>query len=650
MIIATAGHVDHGKTSLIKALTGTDTDKLPEEKKRGLTIEAGFAYYHCDNIALGFIDVPGHHRFIGNMLAGIAAIDFALLVIAADDGPMPQTAEHLAALYLTGVTRAAIVITKVDRVSDAQLVDVKQRIDLLLADTPLAQSPHFHVSSLHGDGVGPLLNHIVQQARLLPDRDSQGNFRLAVDRRFIVDGTGLIVTGTVHSGSATVGDELVISPGGQRVRIRSMHQDNRPTTSSCVGHRCAINLGGQGLGINSVKPGSWLVHPSAHHSSKRLDASFHLLNSESKPLQHWTPVHIHTGASHLTGRIAVLTDNKVISPGHQGDVQIVVETPIPVLWNDKFIVRDQSATRIIGGGHIIDPNAPARNRTKAWRQRDRGAHRLTNASDAMMQLAHNHPEGYSVTSFLQGRNYHDQHQSDIIKQLPKGLVLIDKGNQKFIIPRSRWQQVGDELLNVLLLLHRNTPTLLGSSPETLSQALSEPVLKPVFASVVTDLRQRGKLKHSGQVLHLPDHNPSVSVQDKKFLMQFLALLPEDQLCPPVAHEIAKKMGLDPVELIAKLDYLSSMGQLVGIQQQRYFLPKSLQDIAQQLERLAETASDKGFTAADFKNTTGIGRRPSVQLLEFFDRAGLTRRNGNYRFLVGTPTEVFGDIAEQSPAL
>ncbi len=644
MIVATAGHVDHGKTSLIKALTGTDTDtdRLPEEKKRGLTIELGFAYYHHNDTAIGFIDVPGHHRFIVNMLTGIAAIDFALLVIAADDGPMPQTREHLTALNLMGITHAAIVITKADSVSEAQLSAVKKQADQLVGKTNFAQSPQFTVSSLNGNGIDLLREHIVQHAQSIPARSTEGNFRLAVDRRFVVGGIGVVVTGTVHSGSVAIGDEVVISPSGLRARIRSIHQENRAVACSSAGHRCAINLTGPGINIDTIATGSWIVHPSAHHPRLRFDGKLRVLNSEKKPLQHWTPVHVHMGAAHVTGRVAVLTHDKIILPGDDGDIQIVLENSIPLMWNDKFIVRDQSATRIIGGGYIIDPNASARNRGKSWRQNDRDAHNLPNASDALIQLTTSHPEGYLAIPFLSGRNLSDNQQLSILNTLDANLTTVKSGHHLILLTKSRWQQLSDECLELLTSFHCDNVNLLGCSPDVLFQSLATNVMKPVFREIVTELRQRGLVNHSGQVLHLPDHNPCLTDEDAVFLANLLMLTPKHQLCPPVAHEIADKMFMDPTDLLQKLDYLSSMGALIGIQQQRYFSPEQMQAIAQHAETLFKTDTLQGFTAADFKNATGIGRRPTIQILEFFDRSGLTHRQGNYRTLLRSVSDVFGN--------
>jgi selenocysteine-specific elongation factor len=643
MIIATAGHVDHGKTSLIKALTGTDTDKLPEEKKRGLTIELGFAYYHHhDDTAIGFIDVPGHHRFIANMLTGIAAIDFALVVIAADDGPMPQTHEHLAALNLMGLTHAAIVITKTDSVSQEQLSAVKEQVDQLVATTNFSRSRYFYVSSLNGDGIDSLRQHLIQQTQSISTRSTEGSFRLAVDRRFVVDGIGLVITGTVHSGAAAIGDEVVISPKGQYARIRSIHQENRAVNHSRAGHRCAINLTGTDINIDTVTTGSWIVHPSAHHPRQRFDGKLHVLNSEQKPLQHWTPVHLHIGASHLTGRVAVLTQNKTILPGDEGDIQIVLEKSIIAMWNDKFIIRDQSATRIIGGGYIIDPNAPARNRGKSWRQNDRDSHCLSDPSEALIQLTTSHPEGYLATPFLNGRNINDNQQTKLLNTLDTKLEKIKSGHQLILLTKSRRQELNDECLELLASFHNDHVNLLGCSPDVLFQSLATKVMKPVFNNVVTTLRQQGLIKHRGQVLHLPDHNPSLTADDERFLTRFLALMPTHDLCPPVLYEMAKKMLMDPSDLLEKLDYLSSMGALIGIQQQRYFAPEKLKEIAQHTETLFKTDMNQGFTAADFKNATGIGRRPTIQILEFFDRAGLTLRQGNYRIPIRTASEIFGE--------
>ena len=350
MIIATAGHIDHGKTALVKALTGIDTDRLPEEKKRGMSIDLGFAYHPLSSgQVLGFVDVPGHERFIRNMLAGVTGIDYALLIVAADDGPMPQTEEHLAILDLLGVRDGVIALTKIDRVDAARLEEVTTEIEVLIAGSGLEGADIMPVSAINGTGVDDLRVHLETMTDLIGDREGEGHFRLAIDRCFSVQGAGLVVTGGVFSGKVNVGDHLTLSPQGIDVRVRGIHAQNKESEAGVSGQRCALNITGADLKSTEVHRGGWLVANDIHAPVARFDARLRVLKSEARPLRHWTPVHVHLGAAELPGRIAVLGE-KSIAPGSSGLVQVVLDRRIGVLKGDGFILRDQSAQRTIAGG------------------------------------------------------------------------------------------------------------------------------------------------------------------------------------------------------------------------------------------------------------------------------------------------------------
>ncbi|MBT5810200.1 MAG: selenocysteine-specific translation elongation factor, partial [Rhodospirillaceae bacterium] len=404
MIIATAGHIDHGKTSLVKALTGVDADRLPEEQKRGLTIDLGFAYEPLDDdLVLGFVDVPGHEKFVRNMLAGVGAIDFALLIVAADDGPMPQTMEHLAILDLLGVSVGAVALTKIDRVDDARRAEAAEEVAQILEGTSLSGAPVFPVSGITGDGVPELKAHLAAAARSVQHRSGAGNFRLAIDRAFTITGSGLVVTGTVYAGQAAVGDRLTLTPHGIEVRVRAIHAQNRDAKSGLAGERCALNIAGADLTREMVSRGDWIVGETAHAPSDRFDARVRVLPSEDRPLRHWTPVHLHLGAEDVGARVATL-EGRAIPVGETGLVQIVLDKPIGALHGDRFILRDQSARRTVGGGMVIDPFSPARGRAKPERlAMVRGLEQQDPAAALEAVLEHS-PGGVDLNRFAVGRN------------------------------------------------------------------------------------------------------------------------------------------------------------------------------------------------------------------------------------------------------
>jgi selenocysteine-specific elongation factor len=360
MIVATAGHIDHGKTLLVKALSGIDTDRLPEEKNRGISIDLGFAYLPTpDSGLLGFVDVPGHERFIRNMLAGVCGIDLALLVVAADDGVMPQTIEHLQILDLLNVSRAIAVINKIDRVSAPRVAEVADGIRLLLADTAVSEAPVLAVSALTGAGVAELRTRLFEQARVAAVRETRGRrFRYAIDRVFSVSGSGTVVTGTVFNGRVKLGDRLVISPDGLPVRVRGIQIHGKAAEQASAGSRCALNLTGDKLDKETIHRGDWVLDEAIHRPTNRLDASVKILAADKEPVAHWTPVHLHLGTAAVTARISVRRGES-IAAGQSKIVQLILDRPIAALHGDRFILRDQSATRTIGGGIVIDPFAPA---------------------------------------------------------------------------------------------------------------------------------------------------------------------------------------------------------------------------------------------------------------------------------------------------
>ena len=341
MIVGTAGHIDHGKTSLVKALTGIDADRLKEEKARGITIDLGFAYkptadggalgfaYQAlpDGTVLGFVDVPGHEKLVRNMLAGATGIDHVLLVVAADDGPMPQTREHLAILDLLGLTRGAVVLTKSDLVPDARLAEVRAEIDALLQPTGLAGSPVFAVSNLTGAGMAALEQHLLLAQQAQAPAAADGLFRLAVDRCFSLAGIGTVVTGTAVSGRVAVGDRVLVSPRKLPVRVRGLHAQNRESQQGLAGQRLALNLAATGLEKSDIARGDWIVAEAAHAATRRIDARLRLLAGEARDLAHWTPVHLHLGACDVGARV-VLLEGPALAPGGSALVQLELNREI----------------------------------------------------------------------------------------------------------------------------------------------------------------------------------------------------------------------------------------------------------------------------------------------------------------------------------
>lgn len=358
MLIGTAGHIDHGKTTLVKALTGVDADRLPEEKARGITLDLGYAYAPLgDGSVLGFVDVPGHEKLIRNMLAGATGIDFVLLVIAADDGPMPQTREHLELLDLLGLAQGAVALTKTDAVSSQRLDEARGEVDGLLSGSRLSGSPVFPVSGRTGDGVAALCRHLETVATSFSRPPSGGRLRLAIDRAFSLTGVGTVVTGTAHAGGIAVGDTLTVSPPGLTARVRGLHVQDQPAESGKAGDRCALALKGD-FEKKDIARGLWLVDPalalplSRFHGELRVPAG-------QKPLKHMQTVHVHLGTGDILGRVALL-DCKEASAGGTALAEILLERETLALRGDRFVLRDVGARRSVAGGRVLDIFPPAR--------------------------------------------------------------------------------------------------------------------------------------------------------------------------------------------------------------------------------------------------------------------------------------------------
>jgi selenocysteine-specific elongation factor len=354
MIIGTAGHIDHGKTALVRALTGVEGDRLKEEKARGITIDLGFAYLRtAQGRTLGFIDVPGHERFVRTMVAGASGIDFAMLTVAANDGIEPQTLEHLSIIDLLGISNGIIVVTKSDLATDGQQARVSAEIRTALSGTTLEKADIVFVSAVSGEGIDDLRQRLVDAARKIGRRSPEGRFRLAVDRAFILQGTGLVLTGTVLSGGINVGDDVCVSPSGLMARVRSIHAQNSPAESGGAGDRCALNLAGPEISKDSIHRGDVVLDPEIHAPTERIDAIVRVLPHEKKPLGQWSPVRLHHAACEIGAHVALL-DDKPIVPGATAEAQFVLDRPIAAAVPDRFIIRDVSGRRTIGGGTFID--------------------------------------------------------------------------------------------------------------------------------------------------------------------------------------------------------------------------------------------------------------------------------------------------------
>jgi selenocysteine-specific elongation factor len=471
MIVGTAGHIDHGKTTLVHALTGVDTDRLQAEKLRGISIELGYAYQPlADGGVLGFIDVPGHERFIHTMLAGAAGIDFALLVVAADDGVMPQTREHLSILDLLGIRQGAVALSKIDRVEPARVEEVERDLHSLLADSALAGSPVFPVAATGGQGIDALRAHLHQAAQAMPQATGEGGFRLAVDRSFTLNGAGTIVTGTVCAGSVQLGDELLVTPSGKPVRLRSLHVMNRPAQTGAAGQRCALNLAG--VGKDEIGRGDWIVSPRLHAPTARFDVQLKLSPNAAAALPHWAPVHLHLGAAHVMARV-VLLQGETLAPGDSALAQLVAARPIGALHGDRFILRDADARHTLGGGRVLDPDGPPRKRKTALRLAELAALQIPDMAQRLNHLLET--QGRDLDRLAVNWNC-----DTLADALPTGSKLVCARTERWAFSGAHWTSLQEKLRADLARFHEQFPDELGPDAAQARQKHAAPAGRRLY--------------------------------------------------------------------------------------------------------------------------------------------------------------------------
>ncbi|MBT5433878.1 MAG: selenocysteine-specific translation elongation factor [Alphaproteobacteria bacterium] len=625
MIVATAGHVDHGKTSLIHALTGIDTDRLPEEKKRGLTIDLGFAYLALPSgDVIGFIDVPGHERFVRNMVAGVAGIDLGLVVVAADDGVMPQTREHVAVLGLLGVTRVVVAVTKIDRVEPTRTEQVGIEVRELLEQAGMTLVGLVETAAPVYRGIDALREILVNETTLLAQANTEGGFRLAVDRVFIVKGAGVVVTGTVHAGRVENGGRLTLMPSGREVRVRTIHAQDQPSSSAGKGDRAALNLAG--IDQDEVVRGDWVVTRGLLKPSLRIDVMLEVLAGETTALKHWTPVHVHHGSGRSTGRIAILEGGSM-APGESGLAQIVVDEPLMPVFADRIVLRDQSARRTIAGGRVIDPHGPVRGRAKpqriAWL---RAADRQDPAAalDALLVLS---PGGVDAGGLAQTRNLTDY--AGLVERLSGDALSWGRSGGHHLILREHWDVLITAVLAAVAADHENRQDRLGPSLPVLRAALASRPGQDLLDAVVRELVTQERLSRRGAIIHQPDHTVELAGKDREPWKAIEKALVVESGSPPALFPLADQVSLSPGDLERFLERMAGFGLVVKIAHNRYLTPAQIEAAERSAQRTAQDFPD-GFSAAQFRDVAGIGRNLAIDLLEHLDRTGVTRRLGDLR--------------------
>ena len=714
MMIGTAGHIDHGKTSLVRALTGTDTDRLPEEKKRGMSIELGYAFLapSDDGPAVGessaasaatagqtkvvpalgsprepiaFIDVPGHEKLLHTMISGATGIDFALLLVAADDGVMPQTREHLAVLSLLGIDRGVVAITKIDRVDEARVQEVTQQVTALLADTPLAHAPIIPVSATRGDGVAELRQLLRAEAVRLDtahgadgtadphDSDSpvraaaatepaqttaalpaQMGFRLAIDRVFSLDGVGTVATGTVHAGRVQVGDVLQQLPDGPKeLRVRSLHAQNRSTDTAHAGQRCAINLAG--IERDQLQRGHWLAQPGIASVSDRLDVELHLWHAEPRAIRSGTRVHVHLGTTASPAAVAVL-DADTLAPGGTGLAQLVLPQPLAAWHGDRLILRDAAGQRIIGGGRVLDSRAPVRYRRTPQRLQLLQALQRPALRDRLAGLLEACEHGVDLRQWQQVFGLASVSAFDAsLQTLPHRRLAGD-----FIIGEPAWQHLRRTVLDTLAAYHQNATDEIGPDAARLRRLARLRMDDAHWRLLLDALMKEGSVAQSGAFVHLPEHGSQLAARDETLLQRLTPHLMEAGAQGAWVRDLAEHIGEPAANLRPAMARLARSGHLYQVVKDLYLDAATAARLAALVRQLAladkePAESDSAevkrasnplpiLTVARFRDASGLGRKRAVQMLEFFDRIGLCRRVGDTHVL-RLESEVFKGSSE-----
>jgi selenocysteine-specific translation elongation factor SelB len=609
MIIATAGHVDHGKTTLLEAITGVNADRLPEEKKRGMTIDLGYAYWpQPDGRVPGFIDVPGHEKFLANMLAGIGGIDHALLVVACDDGVMAQTREHLAILALTGRPTLTIVLTKADRVDAARIAEVRTEVESEVRALGFTASMLFVTAATEQRGIDALRQHLLALAERAHPQHQR--FRLAIDRAFTVKGAGLVVTGTALSGEVRIGDTLWLTGVDKPMRVRGLHAQNQPVEQAHAGQRIALNIAGD-AGKQQVERGDWLLAERPPASAERVIVELQTL----LPLAQWQPLHIHHAARHITGRVSLLENNLA---------ELVLDTPLYLADSDRLVLRDISARQTLAGARVVMLNSPRRGKRKP--EYLRWLADLAAAKGDVQALAVRlERDAVPLAEFGWARQLSPAGLTSLVGAQPG---LIQAGGYTLGAPLAAgWQR---KLLAALAEYHRQHQDEPGPGRERLRRIALPTEEATLVLTLIEQMRASGVIHSHHGWLHMPDHEPGLSDEQLAVWQRVMPLLGDDAWW---VRDLARETGCDEQALRGVLLQVARMGLITAIVKDRYYRHARIVAFAGLIRELDTL---RGSTcAADFRDRLNVGRKLAVQILEYFDRIGFTRRRGNDHLLRDT---------------
>jgi selenocysteine-specific elongation factor len=631
LILGTAGHIDHGKTSLVKALTGIDCDRLPEEKARGITIDIGFATLQVDDFRLGIVDVPGHERFVKNMLAGATGIDLALLVIAADDSIMPQTREHLEILKLLGLHHGVIALTKCDLVDETTREVVELEIRELVKGCFLEDAVIVRTSAQTGEGVAELKAVIADVCKKVEARTGAEWFRMAIDRSFIVQGHGTVVTGSVTSGSLRVGDEVEWQPRGDKVRVRSLQNHDKPVDEVHRGQRAAINLAG--VHHEDVIRGQELATPGYLQPSRVVTVRMYNLPDGKRPIKHRAPVRFHLGTAEIMGAVSLL-DCDSVQPGEWALAQLFLEEPATATWGQPFVLRGSSATMTLGGGQVLQPVAK-KIRRRHLEILERVERLWTgDAEERALTVAwFGGFAGFTRADLVRGANLGPNQAAELIERLKAGGKLVNvviSPARQLLLHADVIKELDERILQVVGRLHEQFPLMTTHDRQKVQSQLDYVGDEQLVHAAVDRLLQSKQLVGDLRRLGRADFKPKLSGNLRKLKDKLVAEYKEAGFQPPEPKSFAGQAGGNAASLEDLFDVCVAEGLLVQVSEDVFLHTDIEADMRRRLtERLA---TGPGLTVAEIRDLLGTTRKYAVPICEYLDRAGFTRREGDLRWL------------------
>ncbi len=635
LVMGTAGHIDHGKTMLIRALTGEDLDRLREEKKRGITIELGFVALDLgDGRRVGVVDVPGHEKFIKTMVAGAQGIDFVLLVVAADEGVMPQTREHLDICVILGVKRGLVALTKSDKVDSETLELATEDVKDAVTGTFLEGAPVIHCSAVTGKGIDELRNAIKSVADELTPRSGDGIFRMPVDRSFSVKGFGTVVTGTVISGIVNKGDEIQVLPGGEKGSVRELESHGAKLKSAVAGHRLAVNI--SGIDRREVGRGRWIGAAGRFELARTVDTLVSVLPDIKAPLEHAHETGLHVGTAFIIAELDLL-GAKELAPGEEGAVRLHLREPLPLAAGDRFVLRSFARKLTVAGGEVVDP-FPGERALHRGRKGKRAAvdfipqiSRASTRETARQLIETAGLKGVGRSRLLLRVGDFPSRVEEVVgKLVEEGEIINCGGRGELLISKNNFVSLREMLYEALAGYHGSHPMETGPSRASFKSAHAARISREVFDAALNALTRSGRVAAAGDKLRTSAHSPEALDADKEVLAELETVLKSAGKTPPTFSEIADRVGRNKKTVAMLLKYMVESGRAEKISEDLYFHPEAVVEIKSSLRE--HLKKHEGIDPVEFKKLFGVSRKYAIPLLEYLDRERFTMRVGNRRVL------------------